>query len=270
MKIKAYAKINLTLDVLGKRPDGYHELRSIMCTLSLYDRIELHRTDGISFSCNVPLPENNTVIRAARLFMDETGKGASIRLEKHIPSEAGLGGASADAAAVLRGMNSMYGGPIAERRLYELGLKVGADVPFCLMGGCALAEGVGELLTPLPCPPLELVIVKGNGGISTGALFSSLKLPVCHPDTSRAISAIQSGDVHALAPLCQNALEPPAVAVLPEIAVHKALLLQYGAVSAFMTGSGSAVAGIFSDSAAAEHAASALAHLPFACVCHTL
>lgn len=270
MNIKAYAKINLTLDVLGKRSDGYHDLKSIMCTLSLYDGVSILPSDGISFSCDVPLPKNNTAVRAARLFLEETGKGASICLEKHIPSEAGLGGASADAAAVLRGMNSMYGGLLDERRLYQLGLKVGADVPFCLMGGCALAEGVGEQLTPLPCPPLELVIAKGHGGVSTGALFGSLRLPVQHPNTDAALEAIHSGDTMALARLCENALEPAATAALPEIAAHRAMLMQQGAISAFMTGSGAAVVGIFPDREAARQAASALAELPFACVCHTL
>ncbi|MBQ6703264.1 MAG: 4-(cytidine 5'-diphospho)-2-C-methyl-D-erythritol kinase, partial [Clostridia bacterium] len=210
MEIKAYAKINLTLDVLRKRPDGYHDLRGVMCAISLHDKVYIEPGDEIRFCCDIPLPENNTAVKAAKLFMQETGKGADIRLEKHIPSEAGLGGASADAAAVLRGMNELYGNPVAEKRLYELGLMVGADVPFCLMGGCALAEGVGEILIPLPVPHLDIVIVKGNGGISTGALFKSLRLPVEHPDTDGAIAAIQKGDVSALAPLCENALEPPA------------------------------------------------------------
>ena len=270
MEIKAYAKINLTLDVLRKRPDGYHDLRGVMCGISLHDKVYIEPADEIRFSCDTPLPENNTAIKAARLFMQDTGKGADIRLEKRIPSEAGLGGASADAAAVLRGMNELYGNPIAEKRLYELGLMVGADVPFCLMGGCALAEGVGEKLTPLPLPYLNLVIVKGSGGVSTGALFKSLRLPVGHPGTDGAIAAIQKGDVSALAPLCENALEPPATALLPEIESHKHLLMQSGALSAFMTGSGAAVVGMFLNAETAQQAAQALSHLPFVCVCHSL
>ena len=270
MEIKAYAKINLTLDVLRKRPDGYHDLRGVMCGISLHDKVYIEPADEIRFSCDTPLPENNTAIKAARLFMQDTGKGADIRLEKRIPSEAGLGGASADAAAVLRGMNELCGCPISEQRLYELGLMVGADVPFCLMGGCALAEGVGEILTPLPLPYLNLVIVKGSGGVSTGALFKSLRLPVDHPDTDGAIAAIQKSDVSALASLCENALEPPATALLPEIAEHKQLLMQSGALSAFMTGSGAAVVGMFLNAETAQQAAKALSHLPFVCVCHSL
>ena len=270
MEIKAYAKINLTLDVLRKRPDGYHDLRGVMCAISLHDKVYIEPGDEIRFCCDIPLPENNTAVKAAKLFMQETGKGADIRLEKHIPSEAGLGGASADAAAVLRGMNELYGNPIAEKRLYELGLMVGADVPFCLMGGCALAEGVGEILTPLPLPHLDLVIVKGSSGVSTGALFKSLRLPVGHPDTDGAIAAIQNGDILSLAPLCENALEPPATALLPEIESHKGLLMQSGALSAFMTGSGAAVVGLFPNESAAQLAAQALSHLPFVCVCHSL
>ena len=270
MEIKAYAKINLTLDVLNRRPDGYHDLRGVMCRVSVYDRINIQAAEDISFASDIPLPQNNTAVKAARLFFEETGRGADIRLEKRIPSEAGLGGASADAAAVLRGMNGLYGCPLPEGRLYELGLKVGADVPFCLMGGCAVAEGVGEILTPLPLPKLNLVIVKGEGGVSTGALFSSLRLPVEHPDTDGAIAAIQRGDIPSLASLCKNALEPPATALLPEIGRHKELLLQNGAISAFMTGSGAAVVGVFSDKEAAEAAAKGLSRLPFACVCHSL
>ena len=270
MEIKAYAKINLTLDVLRKRPDGYHDLRGVMCAISLCDKVSIEPAEDIRFCCDVPLPENNTALKAARLFFEETGKGADIRLEKRIPSEAGLGGASADAAAVLRGMNELYGNPIAEKRLYELGLMVGADVPFCLMGGCALAEGVGEMLTPLPVPHLDLVIVKGNGGISTGALFKSLRLPVEHPDTDGAIAAIQNGDILSLASLCENSLEPPATAILPEIGAHKGLLMQNGALSSFMTGSGAAVVGLFPNESAAQQAAQALSHLPFVCVCHSL
>ena len=270
MEIKAYAKINITLDVLRKRPDGYHDLRGVMCSISIYDNVSIEPAEDIRFSCNIPLPENNTAAKAARLFMEETGKGAYIRLEKRIPSEAGLGGASADAAAVLRGMNRLYGNPLPESRLYELGLLVGADVPFCVLGGCAVAEGVGEILTPLPVPRLDLVIVKGSNGVSTAALFKSLRLPVEHPDTDGAIAAIQRRDIAALAPLCKNALEPPATALLPEIAEHKKLLMQSGALSAFMTGSGAAVVGIFKDAEAARRGAEALSHLPFVYVCSTL
>lgn len=270
MEIKAYAKINLTLDVLGRRPDGYHDLRGVMCSVSVFDMVTIDKADTINFYSDIPLPGNNTAVKAARLFMEETGKGASIQLAKSIPSEAGMGGASADAAAVLHGMNRIYGEPVSAARLFELGLKVGADVPFCMMGGCAVAEGVGEILTPLPTPELDLVIVKGNGGVSTPGLFRSLQLPVEHPDTDGAIRAIRQKDNILLAALCKNALEPPAALLLPEIAQNKARLMQAGALSAFMTGSGAAVVGIFADRVSAEKAAKQLCDLPFACVCRTL
>ncbi len=270
MEIKAYAKINLTLDVLKKRPDGYHDLRGVMCAISLHDIVNIQPAEDVKFSSDIPLPESNTAVKAAKLFQQEAGKGADIHLTKLIPSEAGLGGASADAAAVLKGMNELYGYPVAEKRLYELGLAVGADVPFCMMGGCAVAEGVGEVLTPLPLPKLHLTIVKGSGGVSTAALFRSLKLPVEHPDTDGAIAAIKNGDTALLASLCKNALEPPASALMPEIALHKQMLLDSGAVSAFMTGSGAAVVGIYKNEESACKGAGFLSHLPFACVCHTL
>ncbi|MGN0792524.1 MAG: 4-(cytidine 5'-diphospho)-2-C-methyl-D-erythritol kinase [Christensenellales bacterium] len=270
MEINAYAKINMTLDVLRKRQDGYHDLRGIMCAVSVSDRVRIEPASEILFRSDIPLPKNNTAVRAAGLFMEKTGKGAAIHITKGIPSEAGMGGASADAAAVLRGMNELYGGIVEESRLYEMGLAIGADVPFCLMGGCAVAEGVGEILTPLPTPKLDLLIVKGSGGVSTGALFKALKLPVRHPDTDAAIQAIQRGDMTALANCAENALEAPASAILPEIAENKAALLHNGAISAFMTGSGAAVVGIFRDGHAAQQAKKAFAHLPFACVCHTL
>ena len=270
MEIKAYGKINLTLDVIRKRPDGYHDLRGVMCSVSVCNSITLEPMDGIRFTSDVPLPENNTAVKAARLFMEETGKGAAIHLIKGIPSEAGMGGASADAAAVLKGMNELYGFPVSDERLFRLGLAVGADVPFCLLGGCALAEGVGEILTPLPTPKLDLVIVKGTGGVSTPALFKSLSLPVKHPDTDGAMAAIRSGDSTALAALCENALEPAAIQLLPEIAHHKNLLKDAGALSAFMTGSGAAAVGIFPDEASAITAAKQLSYLPFVCVCSTL
>jgi len=269
LELKAYAKINLTLDVLYRRPDGYHQLRSVMAQISLYDRVRLAAAGDVSLACSLPLPADNTAMRAARLFYGATGRGAGIYIEKRIPSEAGLGGASADAAAVLHGLNRLYGRPVPAEELLKMGLEVGADVPFCMTGGLALAEGVGEELTPLPYLPMELVIAKGAAGVSTAGLFRGLSLPVEHPDTAAAIAAIEAGEAAALPPHCRNALEPAATTLCPEIAMVKEALLRAGAAAAFMTGSGAAVVGIFPDAKSADAAAAGLS-LPGVYRCRTL
>ena len=146
MDIKAYGKINLTLDVLYRRPDGYHQLRGVMCAVDVYDAVHMERSECVSVTFDDAVPPQNTAVMAARAFFEKTGRGADIYIQKGIPSEAGMGGASADAAGVLRGMNRLYGGPLSESELYSIGLSIGADVPFCLMGGCAVAEGIGEVL----------------------------------------------------------------------------------------------------------------------------
>lgn len=269
MDIRAYGKINLTLDVLHRRPDGYHLLRGVMCAVDVYDAVRMERSKGVSVAFDEAVPPQNTAIAAARAFLERTGRGADIYIQKGIPAKAGMGGGSADAAGVLRGMNRLYGEPLSEGELYDIGLSIGADVPFCLMGGCALAEGIGEALTPLPAPELNLLIVKGDEGVSTAALFKELRLPLdVHPDTDGAIAAIRRGDTAALIPLCENALELPAVGLLPEIAQNKKRLQALGA-HAFMTGSGAAVVGIFKTGEQAEAAQSSFSDLPFARVCST-
>ena len=269
MDIKAYGKINLTLDVLYRRPDGYHQLRGIMCAVDVYDAVHIEPAAGVSVSFDEAVPPRNTAVMAARAFFEKTGRGADIYIQKGIPSEAGMGGASADAAGVLRGMNRLYGGPLSESELYSIGLSIGADVPFCLMGGCAVAEGIGEVLTPLPAPELNLLIIKGNEGVSTGALFKELRLPLeRRPDTDGAIAAIMRGDITGLKPLCENALELPAIGLSPEIAQNKKRLQSLGA-HAFMTGSGAAVVGIFKTVEQAAEAQKSFRDLPFARVCST-
>lgn len=269
MDIRAYGKINITLDVLHRRQDGYHELRGIMCAVDVYDAVHIEPAAGVSVSFDEAVPPQNTAAKAARAFLERTGRGADIYIQKGIPSEAGMGGASADAAGVLRGMNRLYGEPLGENELFDIGLSIGADVPFCLMGGCAVAEGIGEALTPLPAPRLNLLIVKGSGGVSTGALFRELKLPLeGHPDTDGAIAAIRRGDTDGLIPLCENALEIPAIGLLPEIAQNKKRLQSLGA-HAFMTGSGAAVVGVFHTKEQAERARKSFPDLPFARVCST-
>ena len=270
MKIRAFGKINLTLDVLFKRQDGYHELESIMHSVDIWDDITLEKGSEISLSSNLPAPEMTAAMKAARLFKERTGFGGSIHIATSIPSEAGLGSASADAAGVLKGLNRLYGDPIPMSELMEMGLSIGADVPFCILGSCALAQGVGEKLSPLPHMNLDLLIVKGSGGISTKELFTSLSLPVPHVDTAKAVQAVKEGNAAALLPHCTNALEDAATNMLPEIAQNKQKLLSLGAKAAFMTGSGSAVVGIFESREAVEKAREAFGEVSFARVCRTI
>ncbi|MBR0025606.1 MAG: 4-(cytidine 5'-diphospho)-2-C-methyl-D-erythritol kinase [Clostridia bacterium] len=276
--LPAYAKVNLTLDVRYRRPDGRHELAGVMQRIDLYDEVTVEKADGVFVTCDRPIPEKNTARSAAEAYIRETGcGGVRIHIKKGLPEQAGMGAASADAAAVLRAMQTLYGG-VAEERLFELGLSVGADVPFCLLGGAAFAEGVGEILTPLPpvLPELNLIIAKGSEGVSTAALFTGLDLPIPeegeapvvpdlhHPDNEGFLAAWQAGDLAALAKCMGNALTAPAVTLCPEIAEVKQRLLKAGALAASMTGSGAAVIGLFATEEDALRAEAALSDLPFA------
>lgn len=261
---QAYAKINLTLGVRAKRADGYHELDMLMQTVSLQDTVTVLRAHEVTVTASgMLLPYNNTLRTAAELYQSYTGHGALIHVVKRIPSEAGLGGGSADAGAVLRALDVLYG-EVDRATLKDIARKVGADVPFCLTGGLCRAEGIGEKLTPLRPMPLHLVIAKPEKGVSTGALFRSLTLPRQLPDTERAMAAIAKGDLDTLCQTLENALEEPAVALVPEIGELRERLLALGAVGARMTGSGSAVFGLFRTQEEAEAAAKALSDIPFA------
>jgi 4-diphosphocytidyl-2-C-methyl-D-erythritol kinase len=267
---RAYAKLNLTLGVLYKRSDGYHALDSIMQSIDLFDTVTIERAgDVLVTSTGMLLPYDNTVRRAAERYRALTGRGAHIRVEKRIPAEAGLGGGSADAAATLLGMLQLYG-EADEPTLMELGAAVGADVPFCMRGGLQRAEGIGELLTPLNGMELFFVVAKPEQGVSTKRLFSMLKLPRKMPDTTACIAALAGGNPAALAPLLYNALEEPATELSPEIGAVKQTLLDAGALNASMTGSGSAVFGLFAGQASAEAALPAVSRFPFARACKSL
>lgn len=267
---RAYAKLNLTLGVLYKRADGYHALDSIMQTIDLCDSITIERArDIVVTSTGMLLPYDNTIRRAAEQYRALTGRGAHIRAVKRIPAEAGMGGGSADAAAVLNGLQQLYG-EVDEPTLIEIGTKIGADVPFCLRGGTQRAEGIGEVLTPVRGMKLHFVVAKPAQGVSTRKLFSLLKLPREMPDTAGVLKALSAGDLDALCPLLTNALEGPATELVPEIGQIKRRLVDAGAKAACMTGSGSAVFGVFSDKAAAEAALPLLADLPFARVCQSV
>lgn len=256
----ARAKLNLVLDVTGRRPDGYHTLDGVMLSVTLADTLRFTPGKETKVICDgAVLPEVNTVSRAAALYMELTnnpGFTGTFALTKRIPMEAGLGGGSADGAAALMALQEHYGA-LGLRQLFRAALKLGADVPFCLLGGMARAEGIGEKLTPLPrCKsPLWFVIAKPKAGVSTKALFSALDLgAVSHPDVPALLNALAAGDVSAIGRAFGNALYPAARAMAPEIGAYRERLLSLGALGASMTGSGSAVFGLFPDERAAREA----------------
>lgn len=253
---KAYAKLNLTLDVLGKREDGYHDLESVMQQITLCDDIEIDVETGEDWKleCNwddVPTDASNLAWKAAGVFYRSIGKdpqGITIRIEKRIPAQAGLAGGSADAAAVLRALNAHEGAPYTLEELAQLGAKVGSDVPFCVFGGTALAKGRGELLTRLPnMPQCYYCIVKPDFSVSTPELFSKMdaEQTIRHPDTQGMLNALEKGDLMHVAGHVSNAMEPVVAKEYPEILVIKDTLDSCGACGCAMTGSGSAVYGIF-------------------------
>ena len=267
---RAYAKLNLTLGVLYKRADGYHALDSIMQTVDLFDTVTVERArDIVVTSTGMVLPYDNTIRRAAEQYRALTGRSALIRVVKRIPAQAGLGGGSADAAATLNALQELYD-ELDEKTILEIAAKVGADVPFCLRGGTQRAEGIGDVLTPVKGMPLHLVVAKPAEGVSTKRLFSLLKLPRVMPDTIGALKALSDGDLTALSPLLYNALEEPAIELVPEIGRIKADLLSLGAKAACMSGSGSAVFGVFADPDAAKAAAEQLKDVAFCSACESI
>ena len=265
MKIKAAAKINLGLDVLGLREDGYHEVRMIMQSLTLHDVLEvsiLMGGEGITLTSNaayLPLDETNLAYRAAKLLADEFSlKGCiQIKLEKNIPVAAGLAGGSSDAAAVLKAVNRLCHLGLSTEELMERGVRLGADVPFCILGGTALSEGIGEKLTPLePMPHCGILLAKPSFGVSTKKVyedFDALK-EVTHPDIDRLLEHLKAGDPGALSQDLGNALENVTGALYPEIGRLEASMKEMGALNAIMSGSGPTVFGIFENKEAAQKA----------------
>lgn len=264
LKLKAMAKINLGLDVLKKREDGYHELRMIMQTIRLYDRVLLTVTEapGIRVKTNLsflPVNEDNLVYRAANLLMEEfqIKKGLYINLEKHIPVAAGLAGGSSDAAAVLVGVNRLFRLGLTQQQLMERGVKLGADVPYCILRGTALAEGIGERLTALPAPvPCFVLVAKPKAHVSTKYVYGNLKadeLPY-HPDIDGQIRDLEAGDFYGMAAKMGNVLETVTIPACPVIEEIKNEMKQLGAVNAMMSGSGPTVFGLFDDKTKARKA----------------
>lgn len=261
---RAYAKINLALDVLRKRPDGYHDVRMVMQTVHLYDKLTLSisREPGISLKTNLPfLPgnENNLVYRAIDLFRKTYGIDCGIRatLEKRIPIAAGMAGGSSDAAAAFRAMNTLFGIHASLEDLQALGVQLGADIPYCLMGGTALAEGIGEKLTPLsPAPSCSCLIVKPNFHLSTKLVYENLTLddPAAHPDIDTMLQAIRTNNYKQMTSSIGNILETVSIRLHPEIEAIKQEMLVLGADCSLMSGSGPSVFGLFEHRQAAERA----------------
>ena len=268
ISLKALAKINLGLDVVRRREDGYHEVRMIMQTIQLYDRLDIKRTQepGIQIQTNLsflPVNENNLIYKAAKLLMDEFSitDGVSVKLDKRIPVAAGMAGGSTDAAAMLIGVNRLYSLGLTKRQLMERGVQIGADVPYCIMRGTALAEGIGEALSPLPpmvkCPVL---IAKPSISVSTKFVYQNLKLDdtTIHPDIDRLIDDIKAKNLHDIAAHMGNVLETVTIPNYPVIDEIKKHMLSNGAVGAMMSGSGPTVFGLFDDEDTAKKAYKAM------------
>lgn len=266
---KAYAKINISLDVTGRRNDGYHNMLMVMQTVTLCDDIELELIDGTkSFAESnlyfVPNDERNLAVRAASKFFEAAGidgVGAHIKMKKNIPVGAGMAGGSSDAAAVLRALNRLTQANMSSTELERIAAEIGSDVAFCVAGGTRLASGRGEILTELPpLPDCSVVICKPEFSTSTPELFrklDSVRLR-CHPDTTGICEALGQGNLRSIARRMYNVFEDVPDRKLTTIAEIKSSLLDSGALGAIMTGTGSAVFGIFDDTTAAENAAAVL------------
>lgn len=262
---KAYAKINIGLDVLRRREDGYHELKMIMQTVDICDDLLFEKTaePGIVIQSDheeLPVDGSNLIYKAADLLFREKGitEGVKITLTKRIPIAAGMAGGSSDAAATMRGLNKLFEMGYSVQELQELGVKLGADIPYCLVGGTMLSEGIGEILTPLPTPPdCFLVVAKPDIDVSTGFVYGNLHADrlTYHPDIDGMIKALREGSLSGIADRLGNVLETVTVREYPVIEELKELMRSMGAENALMSGSGSTVFGIFTQRKTAESAA---------------
>ena len=267
MRIAARGKINWTLDIVGRREDGYHLMDMLMQPVTLEDEVTLAPADSLTLTCGgwprLTPREDNLALRAARALQEATGcrLGAAIHVEKRVPVGAGMGGGSADAAAVLFGLNRLWGTGLSAGELERIGLTLGADVPFCLRGGLTRTTGVGEIMENLPCKrSFPLVVVQPCRGLSTGAVFQAYRAAgeTRRPDTEAACLALEGGNVSGLSAALANVLEPVSREMRPEIGQAVEALLASGASAALMTGSGSAVFGVFDEPAQASRAARGL------------
>lgn len=264
IRLKARAKINLGLDVVRRREDGYHEVKMVMQMLRLYDQIDIEKTQesGILVRSNLsflPTDERNIAYKAAKVMIDRFGleQGVIIRIEKHIPVAAGMAGGSTDCAAVLYGMNKLFGLRLNQKKLREIGVKLGADVPYCLMRQTALSEGIGEILTPIsPLQDCPILIAKPSVSVSTRHVYEHLKLDeqTMHPDIDGIVTALADGDLYGVTDRMANVLETVTVPEHPVIDEIKKQMMASGAVNALMSGSGPTVFGIFDDEEKAKKA----------------
>lgn len=265
IKLKALGKINLGLDVLGRRPNGYHDVRMVMQTVYLYDQILLEKTDkeGISLETNLfylPVNENNLAYRATKMLIDEFAikEGVHISLEKHIPVAAGMAGGSSNAAAVLYGMNRLFQLGLTDQELMDRGVQLGADVPYCIMRGTVLAEGIGEKLTPLPAmPKCHVLLAKPPISVSTQKVYEKLDAQKVtkHPDIDGILLGLQTGDLEKITSSMGNVLENVTITEYPQIERIKDVMKEEGALNAMMSGSGPTVFGIYDDKMLARRAA---------------
>ena len=275
---KAYAKLNLSLDVTGRREDGYHEMLMVMQTVSLCDdiRIRIHESGPVRAESNlsfVPCDERNLAVKAALCYLEavgEPGRGMQIVMQKKIPVGAGMAGGSSDAAAVLRGLNRYFGNRLSRKELEELACSVGSDVAFCVAGGTALAKGRGEVLEDLqPMPDCHLVICKPEFSVSTPELFKKLDASHRHnhPDTPGILHALEQGQLRELCLRMYNVFEEVEDRRMRTVAQIKGKLLDHGALGAIMTGTGSAVFGVFEEEENAVRACRVLGkEFRFSCV----
>lgn len=274
LMLKSLGKINLGLDVLGRRENGYHDVRMVMQTVYLYDQITLTKTKkpGIALETNLfflPVDENNLAYRAAKLLMDEfqVKEGVHISLEKHIPVAAGMAGGSSNAAAVLFGINRMFSLGLSTEELMERGVTLGADVPYCIMRGTVLAEGIGEELTPLPpMPKCYVLIAKPPISVSTKLVYEKLDSHEIedHPDIDGILEGLQEENLEKIASRMGNVLEKVTIEEYPVIAEIKDMMKEHGALNAMMSGSGPTVFGLFDNKEVARAAADKIRKSKFA------
>lgn len=262
-RIRAYAKINLGLDVIRRLPNGYHEVKMIMQSIGLCDELTLEKTpEGITLTTDHPelsCGEDNLVYRAAKLMFDtyRIPGGVHIHLQKTIPIAAGMAGGSTDAAAAMKGINRLFDLEIPMPRLMELGMSIGADVPYCILGGTALAEGMGEKLTPLtPAPDFYILVIKPHISVSTKYVYEHLDLAKIqrHPDIDGMVRSIESSSLQGILDRMGNVLETVTVPAFPVIDTLKRRIRELGAINSLMSGSGPTVFGIFLSEQAAEFA----------------
>ena len=262
LTLKAPAKINLGLDVLGRRDNGYHDVRMVMQSIGLYDDVTIEKVEepGICLEINLdflPTDERNIAYKAAKILMDEfaISTGVKIKLEKHIPVAAGMAGGSTNAAAVLEGMNRLFSLGLTQKELMERGVKLGADVPYCIMKGTALAEGIGEILSPLPpLPECYILIAKPGISVSTKEVYEELdskEIPE-HPEIDGILEGLEEANLEKIVSAMGNVLERVTVQKYPVIDEIKQVMKKAGAMNAMMSGSGPTVFGIFKDRETAE------------------